>query len=494
MPSPQPPALQDPGLLATRGRVGGAWVEGRATFAVRNPATGALIAEVADLGPEEADRAVRAAADASDAWAVRTADERGAILRRWHDLLLAHEEDLARLMTSEQGKPLDEARGEVRYGASFLAWFAEEGRRAYGEVIPSPVRGRRLLALRQPVGVSAAITPWNFPIAMITRKAGPALAAGCPFLVKPASETPLSALALAVLAERAGVPAGVFSVLPSTQANDVGLVLTGHPLVRKFSFTGSTAVGKRLMAQCASTIKRVSFELGGNAPFLVFDDADLDSAVEVGVASRFRNMGQTCVCANRFLVHEAVLHAFATRLAERVGALRVGDGLAEGTEQGPLISAKAVEKVERLLADATAQGARVVTGGTRHALGGTFFAPTVVTGVTARMAIASEEIFGPVATLFAFGTEAEAIAMANDTPYGLAAYAWTRDLARAWRVAEALECGMVGINAGVISTAVAPFGGMKESGIGREGARQGLEEYLEVKYVAMGDLDRGTDR
>jgi len=480
--------VKDPALLRDKGYVNGEWVAAAATFAVRNPATGALLADVADLGADHTAAAITAAEHAQPAWAARTAKARASILRKWADLIVASQDDLAAIMTSEQGKPFAEARGEVVYGASFIEWFAEEGKRAYGEVIPTPVAGRRLLALRQPVGVVAAITPWNFPIAMLTRKAGPALAAGCSFVVKPAAETPLSALALCVLAERAGVPAGLLNVIPSTQADAVGKVMTQSPTVRKFSFTGSTAVGKLLMAQCASTVKRVSLELGGNAPFLVFEDADLDAAVAGAVASRYRNAGQTCVCANRFLVQSTVAKAFAAKLAAAVSALKVGDGMTPGVAQGPLISARALGKVESLVADATAHGAHIVCGGTRHALGGNFFSPTVLTGVTPQMRIANEEIFGPVATILSFTDEAEALRLANDTPYGLAAYAYTRDLARAWRVAEALEYGLVGINEGLIATAEAPFGGMKESGIGREGARQGLEEFLEVKYVAMGGL------
>ena len=483
--------LNDPALLRDQGFVGGVWTSARETFAVTDPATGDVIVHVADLGPAETETAIRIADSAGAEWAARTAAARAGILRRWFTLIMDAQDDLARLMTCEQGKPLAESRGEVAYGASFIEWYAEEARRVYGEVIPTPTAGRRIVVLKQPVGVVAAITPWNFPVAMITRKAAPALAAGCAFVVKPASETPLCALALAVLAERAGVPAGVLSVIPSSRASEVGTVLTESPTVRKFSFTGSTAVGKLLMAQCASTVKRVSLELGGNAPFLVFDDADLDAAVAGAVASRYRNMGQTCVCANRFLVQAGIHDAFAAKLAAAVRALRVGDGLAAGVEQGPLISEKAVEKVERLLEDATAHGARIVHGGARHPLGGTYFTPTVVTDVTPEMEIAREEIFGPVATLIRFETEADAIRLANASPYGLAAYAYTRDLGRAWRVAEGLECGMVGINEGVISTAVAPFGGVKESGMGREGARQGIEEYLEVKYVAMGGLGEG---
>lgn len=444
--------------------------------------------DVADGSAADAEAAIGAARTAGVAWAARTAKERGAILRRWFELVMAAQDDLAAIMTAEQGKPLAEARGEIAYAASFIEWFAEEARRVYGEVIPSPVPSRRMLVLKQPVGVTAAITPWNFPSAMITRKAAPALAAGCTMVVKPAPETPLSALALAVLAERAGVPAGVLSVVPSTQADAVGQVLTRHPAVRAFSFTGSTAVGKQLMAQCASTVKRVSLELGGNAPFVVFDDADLDAAVAGAVASRFRNMGQACTCANRFFVQADVYDVFAAKLTAAVERLVVGDGRDPGVGQGPLITSRAVAKVERLIADATAQGARVRCGGTRDARGGTLFRPTVLEGVTPTMAIAVEEIFGPVVTLLRFETEADVVAMANATTYGLAAYCWTRDLARAWRMAEALEYGLVGVNEGVIVTAEAPFGGMKESGVGREGARQGIDEFLELKYVAMGGL------
>ncbi len=488
MTSPVLVRISDALLLRDCGFEDGSWVATPDTFDVRNPSTGDLLARLANLGPADTEAAVAAAARAQPAWGARTAADRAAMLRRWFDLIIAAQDDLATIMTAEQGKPLAESRGEVIYGAAFIEWFAEEARRTYGEVIPTPVPGRRLLALRQPVGVVAAITPWNFPIAMITRKAGPALAAGCTFVVKPAHETPLCALALAVLAERAGIPAGVFNVIPSTHASEVGTVLTGSPLVRKFSFTGSTSVGKLLLAQCASTVKRVSLELGGNAPFVVFDDADLDAAVAGALASRYRNAGQTCVCANRFLVQSGVVEAFTQKLAAAVATLPVGDGMTPGVMQGPLISESAVEKVERLVADARAQGARVVCGGARHALGGTFYEPTVIADVTAAMAIAREEIFGPVATVITFSDEAEAIAMANDSPFGLAAYAYTRDLARAWRVAEQLEYGMVGIDEGLISTEVAPFGGVKESGIGREGARQGIEEYLEIKYVAMGGL------
>ena len=402
---------------------------------------------------------------------------------------MANQEDLARLMTAEQGKPLGETRGEVAYGAAFIEWFAEEAKRIYGDVIPSFAPDKRILVFKEPIGVVAAITPWNFPNAMITRKAAPALAAGCTFVIKPPSETPLSALALAELAGRAGIPRGVFNVVPSKQAAKVGRELTQHPLVRKFTFTGSTEIGKLLMAQCATTVKKVSLELGGNAPFIVFDDADLDAAVDGAMLSKYRNMGQTCVCANRILVQDSVHDAFAAKLKERVGKLKVGNGLEDGVMQGPLINLAAVEKVERLLSDATAGGAKIIVGGKRHALGGTFFEPTVVTGVDAEMEIAREEIFGPVATLFRFKDEADAIRMANATQYGLAAYFYARDLGRVMRVAEALEYGIVGINEGIISTEVAPFGGVKESGIGREGSKYGIEDFLELKYVLLGGLE-----
>jgi len=480
--------LRDPSLLRGEAFIGGRWTATSATYPVVDRSTGAPLLSVADSTPADAEAAIAAAEAAGPAWAARTAKERAGVLRRWYELVVAAQDDLAAIMTAEQGKPLAEARREIAYAASFIEWFAEEARRVYGEVIPSPVPSRRMLVLRQPAGVTAAITPWNFPSAMITRKVAPALAAGCTMVVKPAPETPLSALALAVLAERAGVPAGAFSVLPSTQADAVGQVLTRHPAVRVFSVTGSTAVGKQLMAQCASTVKRVSLELGGNAPFLVFDDADLDAAVAGAVASRFRNMGQACTCANRFFVHAAVHDVFAAKLTAAVERLVVGDGRDPSVGQGPLITERAVAKVERLIADATARGARVRCGGARDPRGGTLFRPTVLEGVTPAMAIAVEEIFGPVVTLLRFETEAEAIAMANATTYGLAAYCWTRDLARAWRMAEALEYGLVGVNEGVIVTAEAPFGGMKESGVGREGARQGIDEFLETKYVAMGGL------
>ncbi len=482
--------LKDDTLLRADSYIGGAWTAAAsgARFAVADKATGDILAQVADCDAADARRAIEAANAAGPAWRARTAKERAVLMRKWFELIMANQEDLARLMTAEQGKPLAETRGEVAYGASFIEWFAEEGKRIYGDVIPSFAAGKRILVLKEPIGVVAAITPWNFPNAMITRKAAPALAAGCTFLIKPPSETPLSALALAELAQRAGIPKGVFNVVTSDRAPEIGKELTTHKLVRKFSFTGSTAIGRLLMAQCASTIKKVSLELGGNAPFIVFDDADLDAAVEGAMLSKYRNMGQTCVCANRLLVQDGVYDAFAKKLAGRAAALKVGNGMDDGVTQGPLINIEAVEKVERLLGDAAAKGATIVTGGHRHALGGTYFEPTVVTGVTPAMAIAQEEIFGPVATLFRFQDEAEAIGIANATEYGLAAYFYTRDIGRVMRVAEALEYGIVGINEGIISTEVAPFGGIKQSGIGREGSKYGIEDFLEIKYVLLGGL------
>jgi succinate-semialdehyde dehydrogenase / glutarate-semialdehyde dehydrogenase len=480
--------LRDPDLLRNRAYLGGQWSEapGGASFEVLNPATREPLGTVPDMGVPETRRAIEAAAQAFPAWAARTARERAAILRRWFDLVMASQDDLATLMTAEQGKPLAEARGEIAYGASFLEWFAEEGKRLYGDLVPGHQADRRLMVLRQPVGVVAAITPWNFPSAMITRKVAPAIAAGCTCVVKPASQTPYSALALAVLAERAGLPAGVLSVITGTEAAAIGEELTSNPKVRKLSFTGSTAVGKRLMAQCAGTIKKVSLELGGNAPFIVFEDADLDAAVAGAIASKYRNTGQTCVCANRLLVQASVYEEFTRRLVQAVAQLKVGDGLKGPTDQGPLIDAKALAKVEQHLADAVAKGARVAQGGKRHALGGTFFQPTVLTEVTPEMLVAREETFGPVAPLFRFASESDAVRMANDTEFGLAAYFYTRDLARAWRVAEALEYGIVGLNTGIISTEAAPFGGVKESGIGREGSRYGILDYTELKYVCVG--------
>jgi len=480
--------LRDPDLLRTRAFVGGKWIDAAsgATHTIVNPATREPIGTVPDMSAADARRAIEAASQAFPAWAALTAKERAAILRRWYELLMANQEDLATLMTAEQGKPLAESKGEIAYGAAFIEWFAEEGKRLYGDVIPPHQADRRLLVLRQPVGVVAAITPWNFPLAMITRKAGPALAAGCTFVCRPASQTPYSALAAAALASRAGLPAGVLNVITGTDAAGLGAELTNNALVRKVTFTGSTEVGKKLMAQCAAGVKKITMELGGNAPFIVFDDADLDAAVAGAIASKYRNTGQTCICANRLLVHAPVYEAFSRKLVQAVAQLRVGDGLKGPTDQGPLIDAKALAKVEQHLSDAVAKGARVALGGRRHALGGTFFEPTVVTEVTPAMLIAREETFGPIAPLFRFETETDAIRMANDTEFGLAAYFYTRDLARSWRVAEALEYGMVGLNTGIFSTEVAPFGGVKESGIGREGSRYGILDYTELKFLCVG--------
>jgi succinate-semialdehyde dehydrogenase/glutarate-semialdehyde dehydrogenase len=481
--------LKDELLHRQRCYVRGAWTEaddGR-TIPVENPATGEVIGTVPRMGAAETRRAIEAAEGALGPWRARTAKDRAAVLRRWFDLMMANQEDLATLMTAEQGKPRTESRGEIAYAASFIEWFAEEGKRVYGDTIPGYTADRRLLVLKEPVGVVAAITPWNFPAAMITRKAGAALAAGCTAVVKPATATPFSALALAELGERAGLPPGVFNVVTG-DSGPIGKELTTNPIVRKVSFTGSTEVGKLLMAQCASTVKKVSLELGGNAPFIVFDDADLEAAVAGAVASKYRNSGQTCVCTNRFLVQSSIHDAFAKKLAEAVSQLKVGDGLQAETQQGPLIDRNALKKVEEHIADALARGARVIAGGSRHALGGTFFQPTVVVGATTGMAFAREETFGPVAPIFRFETEAEAIEMANDTEFGLAAYFYTRDLARAWRVSERLEYGMVGLNTGLLSTEVAPFGGVKESGIGREGSKYGIEEYLALKYVCVGGI------
>ena len=481
--------LEDPALLREQCYVNGAWLDapGGATLPVHNPATGATLGTVPAFDGAATEKAVAAAHAAFPAWSAKTAKERSIVLRRWHDLILLNAADLAKLMTAEQGKPLAESKGEIAYAASFVEWFAEEAKRVYGDVIPGHQADKRILVLRQPVGVVAAITPWNFPAAMITRKVAPALAAGCTVVCKPATQTPYSALALAELAARAGIPAGVLNVVTGP-AREIGGVLTGDARVRKLSFTGSTEIGKLLMAQCAKTMKKVSLELGGNAPFIVFDDADLDAAVAGAIASKYRNTGQTCVCANRLLVQKGVYQAFTEKLVAAVQKLRVGDGLAGETEQGPLIDGAALKKVEEHIADATGKGAKVATGGKRHALGGTFFEPTVLTGVTPGMMVAREETFGPVAPLFIFTSEEEAIAMANDTEFGLAAYLYTRDLARSWRVSEALEYGIVGLNTGLISTEVAPFGGVKESGTGREGSKYGLLEYTEIKYVCVGEI------
>jgi succinate-semialdehyde dehydrogenase/glutarate-semialdehyde dehydrogenase len=479
--------LKDTALLREQCFIGGHWsgADGGGTLDVHNPATSARLGSIPKMGAAETRRAIEAAGAALRPWGAKTAKERAVILRRWFDLMMQHQQDLATLMTAEQGKPLAESMGEIVYAASFIEWFAEEAKRLYGDVIPGHQSDKRILVLRQPVGVVAAITPWNFPAAMITRKAGPALAAGCTMVLKPATQTPYSALALAELAARAGIPAGVFNVITGT-ASAIGGEMTSNPTVRKLTFTGSTEIGKKLMAQCSGTMKKVSLELGGNAPFLVFEDADLDAAVQGALASKYRNTGQTCVCANRFLVQAPVYEAFAGKLREAVAKLRVGDGLAGVTDQGPLIDSKAVAKVEEHIADAVAKGAKVAAGGKRHALGGTFFEPTILTNVTPAMLVAREETFGPVAPLFKFDTEAQAIAMANDTEFGLAAYVYTRDLARSWRVSEAIEYGIVGLNTGLISTEVAPFGGIKESGTGREGSKYGILDYTEIKYVCIG--------
>jgi succinate-semialdehyde dehydrogenase / glutarate-semialdehyde dehydrogenase len=454
---------------------------------VRNPATGQTLGSIPNMGAAETRRAIAAASAALPEWKARTAKDRAILMRRWFDLIVEHQEDLAILMTAEQGKPLAESKGEILYAASFIEWFAEEAKRIYGDVIPGHQPDKRILVLRQPVGVVAAITPWNFPAAMITRKAGPALAAGCTMVCKPATQTPYSALALAELSVRAGIPKGVFNLITGSAAG-IGGEMTANPTVRKLTFTGSTEVGKKLMAQCAGTMKKLSLELGGNAPFIVFDDADLDAAVQGAVASKYRNTGQTCVCANRLLIQAGVYDEFAKKLRSAVAQLRIGDGLAGVTEQGPLIDAKAVAKVEEHIADALAKGAKLMLGGKRHALGGSFFEPTILTEVTPKMLVAREETFGPVAPLFKFDTEAQAIAMANDTEFGLAAYVYTRDLARSWRVTESIEYGIVGLNTGIISTEVAPFGGVKESGIGREGSKYGILDYTELKYVCVGGV------
>ena len=478
--------LNDPTLLRHQCFIDGKWVDADSgtVLEVDNPATGEVVGKVPRMGAAETSRAIAAAQAALPGWRAKTARERSGVLRRWFELMLANQEDLAIIMTSEQGKSLTESRGEIAYAASFIEWFAEEGKRIYGDTIPAQQGDRRIVVIKEPIGVCAAITPWNFPSAMITRKAGPALAAGCTMICKPASATPLSALALAVLAERAGLPAGVLNVVTGS-AQQIGAELTSNPIVRKLTFTGSTEIGKELLAQCAGTVKKTSMELGGNAPFIVFDDADLDAAVAGAVASKYRNSGQTCVCTNRFLVQAGVYDAFAAKFATAVAELKVGNGLEDGVNQGPLIDLNAVTKVEEHIADAVSKGARVTVGGKRHALGRSFFEPTVIADVTTKMLISAEETFGPVAPLFRFETEEQAMQMANDTPFGLAAYFYSRDIGRVWRVSEALEYGIVGINTGLISTEVAPFGGMKESGTGREGSKYGIEDYLEIKYLCM---------
>jgi succinate-semialdehyde dehydrogenase/glutarate-semialdehyde dehydrogenase len=481
--------LKDPTLLRQQCYINGSWcdADNGVTIPVTNPATGEEIASIPRLGMAETRRAIEAAGAAFPGWRAKTAKERAVILRSWFELIMANQEDLAMLMTAEQGKPLNESRGEIAYAASFIEWFAEEGRRICGDTIMPHQPDKRILVLKQPIGVCAAITPWNFPAAMITRKAGPALASGCTMVVKAATMTPLSALALAELAQRAGIPAGVFSVVTCT-ASAIGAEMSSNPLVRKLTFTGSTEIGKQLMEQCAGTVKKLSLELGGNAPFIVFNDADLDAAVEGALVSKFRNTGQTCVCTNRFLVQDDIYDAFCEKLAAAVGRLTVGNGLTGETQQGPLIEMSAVLKVEEHIADAVAKGGRVVTGGKRHRMGGTFFEPTVLADVTADMLVAREETFGPLAPLFRFSDEEQAIRMANDTEFGLASYFYTRDLARSWRVSEALEYGIVGLNTGLISTEVAPFGGVKESGLGREGSKYGIDDYLEIKYLCLGGI------
>ncbi|SFJ80111.1 NAD-dependent succinate-semialdehyde dehydrogenase [Celeribacter neptunius] len=480
--------LKDPTLMKEAALVGAEWIAaGDDGINVTNPATGEVIGRVPRLGAKETEAAIAAAEAAQKDWAAKTAKERATVLRRWYDLMVENADDLAEILTLEQGKPLAEAKGEILYGASFIEWFAEEARRVYGDVIPGHAADKRIVVIKQPIGVVAAITPWNFPNAMITRKAGPALAAGCSIVLKPAGQTPFSAIALAVLAERAGLPSGLFSVLTGS-AREIGGVMTSSDVVRKLTFTGSTEVGVELMRQCAPTVKKLALELGGNAPFIVFDDADLDAAVEGAIISKFRNNGQTCVCANRIYVQSGVYDAFAEKLGKRLSTLKVGDGMDADTVFGPLIDDNAVAKVQEHIADATGKGATVIQGGKPHALGGLFFEPTVIKGVTQDMAVASEETFGPVAPLFKFDTDADVVAMSNDTEFGLASYFYTRDLARAWKVGEQLEYGMVGINTGLISTAEAPFGGIKSSGLGREGSKYGIEEFVEIKYLCFGGI------
>ena len=483
--------LTDTKLFRQQGYIDGAWTgaDSGKSIVVTDPATGEQLGTVPNMGADETRRAIEAANVALPGWRAKTAKERANILRKWFDLMMANQEDLARLMTAEQGKPLTESRGEIAYAASFIEWFAEEGKRIYGDTIPPHGADKRIIVLKEPIGVCAAITPWNFPAAMITRKAGPALAAGCTMVLKPATATPYSALALAELAERAGIPKGVFSVVTGS-ASAIGGEMTSNDIVRKITFTGSTEIGVVLLKQAAESVKKCSMELGGNAPFIVFDDADLDAAVKGAIASKYRNAGQTCVCANRILVQDKVYDAFAGKLADAVAALKVGNGFEQGTVIGPLIDGKAVEKVEQHIADAVAKGAKITLGGKRHALGGSFFEPTIITGVTPDMAVAREETFGPLAPLFRFKTDAEAVKLANATEFGLAAYFYSRDIGRIFRIAESLEYGIVGINEGIISTEVAPFGGVKQSGLGREGSKYGIEDYLEVKYLCLGGIDR----
>jgi succinate-semialdehyde dehydrogenase/glutarate-semialdehyde dehydrogenase len=484
------PKLNDPALLRNQAYLNGAWVSGASTFDVTNPADGVTIASVPNLGAKEAQAAIDAASAAFPAWSAKTGKERAAIMRKWFDLLIANADDLAALMTAEQGKPVPEAKGEVMYGASFVEWFAEEAKRVCGDVLASPSSDKRMVVIKQPIGVCAAITPWNFPIAMITRKVSPAIAAGCTIVIKPAEQTPLSALALAELAERAGLPAGVINIITadSQKSIEVGKILCDSPVVRHLSFTGSTPVGRILMQQSSPTIKKLALELGGHAPFIVFDDADLDAAVDGALQSKYRNAGQTCVCTNRFYVHESVYDQFVEKLAAGAAKITVGNGFEQGVLQGPLIDQQAIDKVEEHVSDAQAKGAKVLTGGKKHALGGHFYEPTVLSNVSNDMKIMREETFGPVAAVIRFKTEAEAVAAANDTEFGLASYFYSRDIGRVWRVAEKLEYGMVGINTGLISNEVAPFGGVKQSGLGREGSKYGIEEYLEMKYLCMGGI------
>ena len=481
--------LKDPSLLKQQCYLNGEWVSGSDTMTVTNPATGEVIGTIPHLGQAETAKAIADANAAWPAWRKKTAKERSAILRKWFNLMMENQDDLAMILTAEQGKPLAEAKGEIAYGASYIEWFAEEGKRVYGENIPSHMADRRIMVTKEPIGVCVAITPWNFPNAMITRKAAPAMAAGCPMIVRPADLTPFSALAMAELAHRAGVPAGVFQVITG-KSRVIGAEFTSNPTVRKLTFTGSTEVGRVLMEQCAPTVKKVSMELGGNAPFIVFDDADLDAAVDGAIASKYRNAGQTCVCANRLYVQDGVYDAFAEKLAIAVGKLKVGNGVEDGVTQGPMIDEKAMEKVEEHIADAVAKGATVKLGGKRHALGHSFFEPTILTNVTQNMAVAREETFGPLAPLFRFSTEEEVIGYANDTEFGLASYFFSRDIGRIFRVSEALEYGMVGVNSGLISTEIAPFGGVKQSGLGREGSKYGIEDYMTIKYTCLAGLDK----
>ena len=481
--------LKDPSLLKQQCYLNGEWVSGSETMTVTNPATGEVIGTIPHLGQAETAKAIADANAAWPAWRKKTAKERSAILRKWFNLMMENQDDLAAILTAEQGKPLAEAKGEIAYGASYIEWFAEEGKRLYGENIPSHMSDRRIMVTKEPIGVCVAITPWNFPNAMITRKAAPAMAAGCPMIVRPADLTPFSALAMGELAHRAGIPAGVFQVITG-KSRVIGAEFTSNPTVRKLTFTGSTEVGRVLMEQCAGTVKKVSMELGGNAPFIVFDDADLDAAVEGAIASKYRNAGQTCVCANRLYVQDGVYDAFAEKLAIAVGKLKVGNGVDDGVTQGPMIDEKSMEKVEEHIADAVAKGAKVALGGKRHALGHSFFEPTILTGVTQNMLVSKEETFGPMAPLFRFSTEEEVVKYANDTEFGLASYFFSRDIGRIFRVAEALEYGMVGVNSGLISTEIAPFGGVKQSGLGREGSKYGIEDYVTIKYTCLAGLDK----